>query len=168
MAFCMKCGTEIKDGIAFCPECGTPMLKSAEKLSRHMISRDHTDEFEAEDISNNKVWAMLAYLFGIIGVLLALIAGTMSPYARFHATQSVKIFIVTSLGTLAIGIVAGIIGGIAIALAGMYGYYVMIPLMIVFAAFEICMLVLVVMCFIQVCRGKAKDIPLVGTLGFLR
>ena len=44
---------------------------------------DHTSEFSAKDVSDNKVMAMLMYLMGTIGIIIALLAGTNSPYVGF-------------------------------------------------------------------------------------
>ena len=40
---------------------------------------DHTAEFAADDISKNKVTAMAAYMLGIIGIVIALLAAPESP-----------------------------------------------------------------------------------------
>lgn len=45
---------------------------------------DHTAEFSQKDISDNKVIAMLVYLMGAVGIIIALLASSESPYVSFH------------------------------------------------------------------------------------
>ena len=51
---------------------------------------DHTSEFTAKDISDNKVIAMLVYLMGTVGIIIALLASKDSPYLSFHVRQALK------------------------------------------------------------------------------
>ena len=44
--------------------------------------KDHTAEFNPKDISDNKVMAMLPYLMGTIGIIIALLACRESAYTR--------------------------------------------------------------------------------------
>ena len=62
MAFCPKCGTEIQSDATSCPACGI-VFTPAEVVD----SNDRTAEFTAKDISENKVFALVAYAFGFIG-----------------------------------------------------------------------------------------------------
>ena len=48
---------------------------------------DHTSEFTAKDISDNKVIAMLVYLMGTIGIIVALLASKDSPYLDIYCTD---------------------------------------------------------------------------------
>lgn len=50
-----------------------------------MQTEDNTSEFEQEDINQNKVMAVLAYI-GIL-VLVPLLAAPNSKYARYHVNQ---------------------------------------------------------------------------------
>ena len=112
---------------------------------------DHTADFTAEDISKNKVVAMAAYVLGMIGIVIALLAAPESPYASFHSRQALKLEIVSQL-LLVVSLVlcwtfiVPILGGIALAVV----YVVRI------------------ICFFQVCSGKAKDAAIVGSLPFLK
>lgn len=145
MAFCSNCGKEIPEGATTCPSCGATIGEvSAPKIDEW----DHTAEFDAQDISDNKVYALSAYLFSILGVMLCHMLGKESPYARFHAREALKIdvaIIVVYLLTCllcwtCIVPVAGII--LALILA-----------------------VVKIICFIQVCNGKAKEPWLIRSIG---
>ena len=112
---------------------------------------DHTAEFAADDISKNKVTAMAAYMLGIIGIVIALLAAPESPYASFHSRQALKLEIVNQLILLAMIVliwtfIVPIVGAIAM----------------------LAIMVIRVILFFQVCAGKAKDAPLIGSLPFLK
>lgn len=112
---------------------------------------DHTAEFEADDISKNKVIAMAAYMLGFFGIIIALLAAPESRYASFHSRQALKLEIVGQL-VLWVSLIlfwtfiVPIVGGIA--------------LLVLF--------VVRIICFFQVCSGKAKDAVLIGSLPFLK
>ena len=83
MAFCPNCGGQVADGAAFCPQCGTGLNGAAPAVQVNVY--DHTAEFDPQDISDNKVYAMLCYLAGTLGIIIALLASHESPYLRFHS-----------------------------------------------------------------------------------
>lgn len=58
---------------------------------------DHTAEFDPEDVSQNKVIAMAAYILGTVGIIIALLAAPQSKYAAFHSRQALKLDIVSTL-----------------------------------------------------------------------
>jgi len=111
---------------------------------------DHTADFDAEDISANKVVAMAAYLLGILGIVVALLAAPESKYASFHARQALKLEVVNTLLSIVTVVlvwtfIVPIVGGIAVAV----------------------LFVIRIILFFQVCSGKAKDAPLLSKIGFL-
>ena len=59
MKFCSKCGTQCEDNAAVCSNCGEAFAGAAVA-----DVTDHTAEFDAKDISDNKVIAMVIYLLG--------------------------------------------------------------------------------------------------------
>lgn len=83
--------------------------------------KDHTVEFDAKDISDNKVMAMLPYLMGTIGIIIALLACRESAYTYFHVRQALKITVCTILVTIITAvlfftIIVPIAGGICAAI----------------------------------------------------
>ncbi|WP_158588822.1 DUF4870 domain-containing protein [Butyrivibrio sp. XB500-5] len=52
--------------------------------------KDHTSEFDVRDIADNKLFAAFAYIFGVLGIIAALLVNN-SPFTRFHAKQAVKL-----------------------------------------------------------------------------
>ena len=105
MPFCEKCGAKMEEEAKFCPSCGagvngqqsqysqqnTQSGNFQETINKYMQTEDNTSEFEQEDINQNKVMAVLAYI-GIL-VLVPLLAAPNSKYARYHANQGLLLFI---------------------------------------------------------------------------
>ena len=150
MKFCSKCGAQMEDNVAFCPSCGAPMNGGA-PVAAVVSSTDHTAEFDAQDISDNKVVAMIPYLTGWIGIIIAAILTKDSPYVQFHIRQALKLNIVNMLLAL---------------IAALLCWTFIVP----FAAF-ICMgivTVLQIIAFFQVCGGKAKEPAIISGLKFLK
>jgi hypothetical protein len=112
---------------------------------------DHTAEFDPKDISDNKVIAMIVYLLGTMGIILALLAGNSSPYAAFHVRQALKYVVCTIL---------------VIIIGAVLCFTVIAPI----AAF-VCIgiiSVLRIISFFQICQGKAREPYIICKFGFLR
>ena len=145
MAFCPNCGTQVPDDATACPNCGTVL----NNVNAYVPDpTDHTDEFDAKDISDNKVFAMASILVSGIGIIITLLAAQKSPFAMFYARESLKLTICEFLCLLLL--IIPILGWIAAPIA----------LLIIF--------VLKIICFLNICKGKAKEIPIVSGLGFLK
>ena len=154
MAFCSNCGKPLSENAPFCENCGAPVNGQpipTPYMQPYMDPADHTAEFDSADIAENKVYAMAAYLLSVVGIIIALLAAPNSKYAAFHARQSLKIQLITVL----VGILSAVLC-----------WTIIVPI-----AGAVCCMILVVIqiiCFFQVCAGKAKDAPIVGKLGFLK
>ncbi|MDD6679504.1 MAG: zinc ribbon domain-containing protein [Firmicutes bacterium] len=112
---------------------------------------DHTAEFEPRDISQNKVICMLCYLLGTVGVIMALLASSNSPYTAFHVRQALKFTVVTVL----VGI-----------LSALLCWTILVP--IAGGIFLVVLYVVKIVCFFQICQGKAVEPVIIRSLGFLR
>ncbi len=146
MAFCPNCGSQLPEGADSCPNCGFSL--SAPQPAYAYDPSDHTAEFDAQDIGNNKLYAMASYILGLVGVLFTFLAAKESPYAMFHARQSLKIAMCEVLLTLCL--IIPILGWIAAPVGW------------------IILFVIRVILFFQVAKGQAKDAPIIGNLGFLK
>jgi uncharacterized membrane protein len=144
MAFCKNCGTEIPEGNKACTNCGTVVEEKA------VQAIDHTAEFTADDISKNKVTAMAAYLLSVVGIIIALLAAPNSPYASFHCRQALKLDILSVLVSI---------------VTVLLSWTIIVPLAGGIAA--IILLVVRIICFFHVCKGKAKDAPIISSLPFI-
>lgn len=147
---CSKCGTQLNDGVVFCPNCGTPTAGGPQPQV-YVDPADHTGEFSAKDISDNKVFAMLPYIMSVVGVIIALLASNESPYSRFHVRQALKLDVATTLVAIATALLA---------------WTCIVP--IVGAVAAIALVVIRIICFVQVCQGKAKEPAIIKDLGIFK
>ncbi len=110
--------------------------------------KDHTAEFDAKDISDNKVVAMLPYLLGAIGLIIAILLAGTSRYVNFHVRTALKFTVVETL----------------------IMFFCIIPFL-GWLAYAVCAAICVVLriiAFFQICGGKAKDPAIISGLGFLK
>lgn len=148
MKYCVKCGTQCDDQAVACPNCGNPFEVAAAKP---VDAKDHTADFDAKDISENKVVAMLPYLMGIIGILVSAILAKDSPYVSFHVKAALKFTVVEALLLIVTAVLC---------------WTFIVPI-----AASICLIIIFVLriiAFVQICQGKAKDPAIIGSFGFLK
>jgi len=143
MKYCSKCGAQCDDNATACPNCEAVFTAPAAA-----DNNDHTAEFDPKDISDNKVVAMLPYLLGPLGLIIALLMTNTSKYVTFHIRTALKFTVVETL--LVFVNIIPVLGQIA---------YVVGML--------IC-IVLRIIAFFQICNGKAKDPAIISNLGFLK
>jgi len=146
MKTCPKCNKQNEDDVKFCLECG-----SALDAAPATPDYDHTAEFDPKDISDNKVIAMLTYLMGVVGVIIALLAANTSKYAGFHVRQALKFTVLNSL----LGIVALLLS-----------WTVIVP--IVAGIIVVVLFVVKIIAFVQICGGKAVEPAIVRKFTFLK
>lgn len=169
MKMCPYCNAQLENSTAFCTRCGKQL--NMENVPTRKMGLDeysgyqnydqfnHTSEFDRQDVSDNKVFAMLPYLMGIFGIIVSVLASSTSEYVRFHVRQAVKITVTKILLgfiMLVVGIInlIPIVGWILYALIaiGVYGT----------------LFVVKVICFFQICSGRAVEPYIVRNLNFLR
>lgn len=146
MKTCPNCNKQHDDEVKFCPDCG-----SAFDAVPVTPSYDHTAEFDPQDVSDNKVIAMLTYLMGVVGIIIALLAANSSKYAGFHVRQALKF---TVLNTL--------LGIIAVVLS----WTIIIPILAGVAV--VVLFVVKIIAFVQICGGKAIEPAIVRSFTFLK
>ena len=152
MKFCPQCGTQLDDAAVVCPNCGANFAApQAGAVYQAIPDYDHTAEFDAKDISDNKVVAMAVYLLGTIGIIIAAILAGDSKYAGFHVRQQLKLTVLSVLLTIC-----------SLVLCWTF----IVPI-----AGGICSLILFVVriiCFFNVCAGKALEPAIVRSFTFLK
>ena len=157
MAFCNKCGQQIDDNVQTCPNCGAAngAAGNAQNFVNNFTNTaDSTAQFDPQDIQNNKVMALLAYLGFLF--LIPLLAAPNSRFARFHANQGLVLFIFEAIAGVVTGIiciipfVGWIIGGILSSAVGIFG------------------LVLMILGIVNAVNGQAKQLPLIGGITILK
>ena len=110
--------------------------------------KDHTVEFDAADIADNKLFAAVPYFFSAIVGLIAGIYVKDSAFVKFHIKNALKLDIITVILCMffAIPFVGWIFAGVCLLI----------------------LLVVKIICMVQVLQGKAVDAPIVGSIGFLK
>ena len=108
MKVCTNCHLSFPDSASHCTQCGAPLTTVADQPGDPL---DHTAEFDPADISANKVFALIPYLMGWVGVIITLLASSSSPYAGFHVRQALKIQIAALL-SLAPGLAMVMLSGL--------------------------------------------------------
>lgn len=148
MKICPNCHLSFDDEVNACAQCGGPLVY-AQAQAEAPAGTDHTAEFDKADISANKVLAMIPYLMGWVGILITLLAAGTSKYAGFHVRQALKIQVCITLVSI-VGAIIPVLGWIAIGVCAIIA------------------LVIEIMCFFSVCKGEAKEPPIVSGLAFLK
>lgn len=170
MAFCSKCGAQLNDDASFCNQCGAKNIaneksfkenatqvfdqvgeslsKGVSKIKGLNDTADTTANYDKEDIEKNKIISIFAYLS--ILVLIPMFLAKDSKFAKYHVKQGL-ILVIAGLGIAVLSLIAGII----------------LPVIgIIFAIFEIPFIVLSVIGIVNVVKGKAKELPVVGKFDF--
>lgn len=127
----------------------------------NMNSNDYTFEFEERDISENKIMAMIAYIGGLLGIIIALIGGKDSKYVSFHVKQALKLNICLML-IMTLIVPCSIL--VNIPVLGIISSLVVMILVILLIA----VMILNIVAFFQVCEGKAKEPFFVGELNIFK
>lgn len=168
MKVCPICHSQVSDESNYCTMCGNRILDDAQNVPYQppiyqnayqqpvyqqpvYNPYDHTAEFEAGDVAQNKLYAMIMYLLSFIGIIIAMLGAKDSAYVQFHLRQNLKFLVVeTLIGLCAVLLMFTIIVPIVMAVA----------LMVVE--------VIRIIAFFQVCGGKAKEPVIIRSLRFLK
>lgn len=184
MAYCVKCGAKVDDGIRYCPYCGGEIPLGQGQYDQQGQGQDqqyydHGGQqsqygqqgqysqqgpygqqregyFHPEDVRANKVIAVLSYI-GIL-VLVPLLAGNKSSeYLRHHIDQGLVIWI----GSLLADILSG--GGFL----GFAFFSSVWPLELVGGILSLVFFILMIVGIVDACRGVRRELPVVGAFKIL-
>ena len=181
MKTCSNCKAQLDDSAKFCNICGMAFIdqqpaengqpeqsQSRPEQPRQPYTQppvyaqppvyqpmpdpyDHTAEFDPADISENKVICLCPYVLGVVGVIVALLVGGTSAYTAFHVRQALKITVVQT--------VAAVLGAV----------FCFLVLPAIALAVLTCILIIArIICFVQICKGQAKEPILIRKLNFLK
>lgn len=155
MAYCSHCGAQVEDSASFCPSCGAP-LNRGPKVAE--------PTFDPNDIAQNRGLAVLSYLGPL--VFIPLFARKNSPYAQFHAKQGFTLFVFW----VAASVLNYLLGLIRVTHIGVFGIYSGVPWYIATLRYGISALVTVfaVIGIVNAARGRAKELPVIGGIHFLK
>ena len=178
MKMCPNCRNQIPDEAVYCPICGTgvgtgpqfaPQQSSVPDTGYteppvyaavvpYVDPYDHTAEFDAADIAENKLFAMAMYLLGPLGMIIAMLAVQDSRYTAFHVRQALKLTVAEILGILVLVVAAFL----------MWSLRMRVFMVFVIAVAIIGLVAIHLLCVLQVIRSKAKEVYLVRNLRFLK
>ena len=122
-------------------------------IQKLLNTEDTTNQYDAQDIETNKIFALFAYL-GIL-ILIPVFAAKDSKFAKYHINQGLTLIICGFVIEIVLGIliripVLGIIFGI---IASLYGLVV---------------LAMIVVGILNALNGKAKQLPIIGKFTLLK
>ena len=149
MAFCTKCGSNLPEGAQFCTSCGAPAFDSAQKTA-------------VNDVSQNKVFAILAYL-GIL-VLVPIFAAKDSKFARFHANQGLILVICS----VAYGIAYGILSAILFSIFPWYLWKIPSLICTLLSLASLVFLAAAIVGIVNAAQGQEKELPFIGKYRILK
>lgn len=169
MKTCPKCNTQLADDAMFCTNCGTSFQNANPQPQQNVYQNnaqqnyaqpvapvvdvyDHTAEFDQQDVHDNKLFALLCYIMSVVGVIIALLArnSANSPYLSFHIKQALKIAVIEMVLAF---------------LSAVLCWTCIVPI-----AGSVCLVIVAVVqviCFIQTCRNKSVEAPIIRSLTFL-
>ncbi len=145
MKKCNKCGVEVADEVKFCPACGSP------------IDAPQTEVNNKQDVEQNKVMAILAYL-GIL-VLVPILAAKESKFARFHANQG----LILCIASIAYWVVYSILSTIILSIS--WSLYFLVSIL---GFASIVFLVLAIIGIVNAANGQEKELPVIGKFQILK
>lgn len=176
MKTCPSCNAVMDDSIVFCTTCGAklddapayqapvnpnpgyqaPQAPFNPNPAYNPVQApvadpsDHTAEFAPEDVAANKIYAILVYLGGILGLIIAILLKKDSKYLEFHIRQAVRIYVAEVASTLLL-----------------LGYCLVIPV-IAFAVLTIILFVVRIICFVNTAKGLSKEPAIIKNIDFLK
>lgn len=169
MVFCKNCGERIDESRGVCTGCGmtynvqkSSVAEAASQKSSGLGSgliemKDHTHEFDKNDIEHNKLMAVLSYL-GIL-VIIPIFAGGESRYVRFHANQGLVLLIFWVL----YGVVYSTLSIVMIGIS-----YKLFSFLHILGIVNLLVLALCLIGIVNAACGKARELPLIGKFRFLK
>ncbi len=129
------------------------MADFEEKVKKVLDTKDTTSEYDAKDVEDNKVMAVLSYIWLLF--LVPLFAAKDSKFARFHCNQGIVLAIVATVGGIIFSILSGIplIGWLFWVVGGLLGL----------ACF-----ILMIIGIVNAVNGKVKELPVIGGIRILK
>ncbi|MCR5558401.1 MAG: zinc-ribbon domain-containing protein [Butyrivibrio sp.] len=133
-------------------DIGQPEIFSNDQMNyqnqyRSYDPSDHTAEFDPRDIADNKLFAVLPYFTLLYGLIISLLIKE-SAFCKFHAKNALRLKIASFLALIP-------------AIIPLLGWFVSAILFLILVVINI---VAIIQCF----QGKAKDLPIISNIGFLR
>ena len=134
--------------------------KKVEDQNKNIFNdvKDETNLYSKEDIDNGRVMSILAYL-GIL-CLIPYFAEKNNKFVVFHAKEGLNLLIIEIIASVAIGIISSIFVSILWVLSI---FVSLLSFAVSAGAFA-----LSVMGIINVCNGKAKELPVINKFKIIK
>ena len=116
---------------------------------------DFTNDYDQAEVQQHKTMAFLGYIPPLFFLPLCCTQG--SKYARFHANQGLVLLIAYAAVSVVVGIMSFIFGLIGLDFIGG-----------LFGALEVVPVLLSVFGIVNTCKGKTKELPLIGGIRILK
>jgi len=171
MAYCSKCGKELEKNAKFCSKCGQSTEKKdyideiSKSVEKVLDTKDSTKDFTKKDIKENMAMGILAYL-GVL-VLAPYFGAKHSKFAQYHAKQGMNLFLLEIAYTILYSLLSLItvtkyqtVYGIKFVAGKITPWFITLPLGLI----GLGIFALVVIGIINVCQGKAKELPVIGKI----
>lgn len=115
---------------------------------------DETDKFDKKDIESGKGMAVLSYI-GIL-CLIPYFAEKNNPYVVYHAKQGLNLFLLEVIASVAVSVLSVVLF-LLFFIVGLVGF-----------AVGVTGFALSIMGIINVCNGKAKELPIVNKIKLIK
>lgn len=182
MGYCIKCGAKVEDGIRYCPQCGAevPIDGNANRDSGFNPYQDYQQSgpqysnygpgggayqqanevyFDQNDVRQNKVMAVLAYL-GILVLVPLLARDKNSEYARFHTNQGLVLWITGVLVNLLTG---GRFFGLRFLV-----YFDWWITSLIGGILGVVLFVFAIVGIVYACQGQKRELPVIGKIKIIK
>lgn len=131
--------------------------KSFEEKAKELINdvADDSASFTKEEIESGKGLSIISYISALS--LISYFVEKENNYVKYHAKQGLNLFIIEIIGDIALYILSTICG-----------WYLRFIPNILSTVFGICVFALSIIGIINVCNGKAKELPIVNKIKIVK
>lgn len=154
----------------FCPSCGTPVKgdggqaggsfagQAQEAFDRFNNTEDTSAAYSQQQIADGKVMGILAYI-GFL-VLIPILAEKNNPYVRYHANQGLVLFLAELL--------YAVVHKVLVRVFFLTIFPLGVVLNIIFSIASLVFIAYMVIGIVNVCNGRAKELPIIGGIVLIR
>ena len=143
--------------------------KIKNKVKEIMDTEDNTNDFDKKDIDNNMFLALLSYigLFALIPYFI----DTKSKYVKYHAEIGLNLLIIEGVYTLLDMLLSTIkVSKVVVDYGSLVGTKMVTPLFISvpISIIGLILTILSIIGIVNVCKGKAKELPLINKIKIIK